>query len=703
MIGILMSLTGCHLLEGKPPRTGGANVASSTPVPGDAGKIDQAPSSEVAKATGTAAAAPSQAVTKSEVHYGDGRFLRPTAAARASEIAPLGDIELNFAEADVREVTRTILGELLGVNYIVDPQIQGSVTLQTNEPLPKSALVSTLDTALRASGAAITRNGDLYQVVPVAEASRRAATLSIDSDALRLKPGHSVQAVTLDYLPASEMAKILGPLAPAGAILRSDDARNILFLGGGKSELETLLETVEIFDVDWMEGMSFGYFPIRYANVDTLTDELNGILEAQQGEAASRLVRLVPIGRLNSLLVITPQADYLDQAQEWITRLDRASDDGQPRLYVYQVKNRRAADLADLLTSIFGGENGTPSGFTPLVEEADVRPDVETVELRTLSGQVGSGLATPYDPATAPSGGVSATGSDHRIRVMADEGNNALVILATLAEFRTVLVALEKLDLLPLQVLVEATIAEVTLTDELAYGVEWFLQSGSSGATFSTQETGAVSSAFPGFSYLLSATDYRVVLNALSAVTDVKVVSSPKLMVLDNKTAALQVGDQVPISTQSSVSVSDPDAPIVNSIQYFDTGVILNVTPHVNTGGLVSMDIEQEVSDAIATTTSGIDSPTIQQRKISSSVAIQSGETIVLGGLIRERRTDSNTGIPILSNIPVLGHLFGTTSNNALRTELLILITPRVAESHEDARQITNDLRRQLRGLAPQS
>jgi general secretion pathway protein D len=275
------------------------------------------------------------------------------------------------------------------------------------------------------------------------------------------------------------------------------------------------------------------------------------------------------------------------------------------------------------------------------------------------------------------------------------------VILATTAEYRMIEATLKRLDITPLQVLIEVTIAEVSLTDDLRYGLQWFFESGSSAVTFSTLSTGVVASAFPGFSYFFSGNDARVVLNLLTEITDVRVISSPQLMVLDNQTARLQVGDQVPIATQSAVSIGDPDAPIVNSIQFRDTGVILEVTPRVNASGLVVLDVFQEVSDVIATTTSDIDSPTIQQRSIESTVAVQSGDTVALGGLIRDRDEESVTGVPLLSSIPVLGNLFKTTQNQVRRVELLVLITPRVVRNRREALEVTEELRRRLSTLGP--
>ncbi len=255
---------------------------------------------------------------------------------------------------------------------------------------------------------------------------------------------------------------------------------------------------------------------------------------------------------------------------------------------------------------------------------------------------------------------------------------------------------LEKLDTLPSQVMIEATIAEVTLNDDLEHGLTWFFENAESRFSFSDVASGAVGSSFPGFSYVFSEADSRVALNALASVTDVKVVSSPTLMVLDNKTARLQVGDQVPVVTQSAVSTIDPDAPIVNAVSFRDTGVILDITPRVSDNGVVVLDITQEVSSVIETTTSGIDSPTIQQRRIETSVAVHDGESLALGGLIEDSRNVTSTGVPFLSEIPLLGEAFKSKSRKAGRTELLVLITPRVVRDRNEARLVTEEFRNRL-------
>ncbi len=330
---------------------------------------------------------------------------------------------------------------------------------------------------------------------------------------------------------------------------------------------------------------------------------------------------------------------------------------------------------------------------SPAVEGAEpgAEPAVAQAAIQSYGGP-----AQTRRPSAAVGTLVSESGD---VRIIADERNNALVILATSTEYRMIEATLRRLDIVPLQVLIEATIAEVTLTDELRYGLNWFFQSGNFAATFSNLLSGGVASQFPGFSLLFDSNDARAVLNALTEVTDINVISSPQLMVLDNQTAFLNVGDQVPIAVQSSVSVTDPDAPVVSSIEYRDTGVTLEITPRVNASGLVVLDIIQEVSDAVSTDTSNLESPTIQQRRIESTVAVQSGESVALGGLIRDRRIDNVTGIPLLSSIPILGNLFKTTSEDVFRTELLVLITPHVVRNFDEARAVTEELRARMTGL----
>jgi general secretion pathway protein D len=463
---------------------------------------------------------------------------------------------------------------------------------------------------------------------------------------------------------------------------------------------------VSVLDVDVLAGMSFALFPVQSSNAQDVANELETLFAEDAVGSLGGIVRFLPIERLNAILAIASRPAHLKHAGEWVARLDRADAEAGQRVFVYYAKNSLAADLADILNQVFQGTGSEQGGA---VSRASVAPGLEPVELiaprRAVPGEDQSAAAEAPAPGLAfapdepPGNGILRTSDDSGIRIVADDRNNAVVVIATAEQFRMIEATLRRLDILPLQVLIEATIAEVALNDALEYGLQWAFESGDFSANSTNNVLGLVAQSFPGFNLVLDTGDVRVVLSALSEITDVEVVSSPQLMVLDNQTARLQVGDQVPISTQSSVSTLDPDAPIVNTISMFDTGVILEVTPRVNASGLVTLDIALDVSDAIPTETSGIDSPTIQQRSIQSIVSVQSGETVALGGLIRERSTETVSGIPVLMDIPILGNLFKTTGQGSQRTELLVLITPRVVRGASQARAVTDELRQRLRSL----
>lgn len=647
------------------------------------------------------------------IYPGTGVFIKPPAPRGPPvEVTPVGDVILNFVDANIREVVRSILGDTLKANYVIDAAVQGTITVQTSRPLPRSALLPTLENILGLTGAALVQADDVYEIVPLAKAPQK--TRMLDTGAARLPrgPGFGIQIVPLKFISAVEMQKILEPLAPKGSVLRVDEARNLLILGTTRRDLGILLETVEIFDVDWLSGMSFGLFPLEFTEAKTLAEDLRKILREDEKAPLAGLIRFVPIERLNAILVISPQAAYVEKAQAWIERLDQSVDGTERRLFVYYVQNGRATDLAAVLSEVFTGER--PAEGRPAVKLA---PGLEPVEIVPYMAPPGGQAPKPGGTraaqrtegplraglkGVAPKAGEAITVSGRReIRIIADEANNALLILATPADYRMVKAALEKLDIVPLQVLIEATIAEVTLNETLKYGLQHFFRPGG-GTTITLSElaTGAVASTFPGFSVFtaIAGGDVRLVLDALEKVTDVKVISSPQLMVLDNQTAFLQVGDTVPFQTGQ---VDTAGGGVTSTFQQIDTGVILRVTPRVNAGGLVIMEIEQEVSDVVFADPDRIELPTIQQRRISSTVAIQSGETVALGGLIRDSQDNVESGIPILSRIPILGALFGSTSLETKRTELLILITPRVVGSLQDARDVTEELRRRMRAVIP--
>lgn len=627
-----------------------------------------------------------------------------------------GEVTLNVVDADVREVVRLVLEDTLGANYVIDPAVEGRITVQTSRPVPVEDVVPMLDAVLRLNSAALVQTGDFYRVVPIDRAlsSGPAAEVRPVPDAGR--KGFGVRVVPLEYVSATQIVKLMAPFAPPGGSIQVDPNRNLLLLAGSPEQIATLTDLVSIFDVDWLEGMSFGLFPLESASPERLVAELQHIFGLAEEGPLTGVVRFVPIERLNAVLVISAQPAYIDRAETWIDRLDQGAEGDGQRVYVYAVQNGRASDLAEVLGQLFGLEStrvGAPDLLAPGVEPRQIGSLLEPAAKG--EPRVSRERATEEPAARAPTTkrrspdqpGISAFGRAEPavaadVRIIADATTNSLVIRAAPPDYRKIESALKQLDILPLQVLIEATIAEVSLRDALRYGVEWFFRFGEQEFTLSDEVSGAVAPSFPGFSALFtSSDDVRVVIDALESVSDVDIISSPQLLVLDNQTAQLQVGDEVPIVTRQSVGTTDTDAPIVNTIEQRQTGVILNVTPRVNASGLVIMEIQQEISDVVETTSSGIDSPTIQQRSIASTVAIQSGETVALGGLIQDDVEERTSGMPLLSRIPGLGWLFGRTSNTTERTELLVLITPRVVRDPDQARSVTDELRERLRGLEP--
>lgn len=608
-----------------------------------------------------------------------------------------GDTTLNFEAADVRDIAKTVLAEILKENYVVDPKVTGTVSFRTVRPLSRDALLPVLETVLRLNGIVMVKENGVFKILPAA-----AAKGSLSPRLGRPGPGYALQVVPLKYAGAKELARILEAVAPDPSAIRVDESRNLLILAGTQNELQHMLDTIEMFDVDWLSGMSVGLFVLQNADVKAVDAELNKILGDKTLPPFSGAVRIIPLERLNGFVVITPQPEYLEQMKVWLERLDRAGGRGGARLFIYQVQNGKAEHLAELLNQTFGsGRAGPASASAPALA-----PGLSPAEISSSGSSAASVTAHPRNlPPTrgstlAITDETGMTGGD--IRVVADRENNALVILATPSGYEKIESALKKLDVAPRQVLIEVTIAEVTLKDELKYGVEWLFTNGARRSGFlDTDGKSGVGQLIPGFSYALALADgtgLQAALNALASDNRINILSSPHIMVADNQTAKIQVGDSVPIqtSTTTALATTAVTGTVTSTIQYLDTGVLLTVTPRINAGGLVSLDISQEVSAATMTTTSSLNSPTISKRSTKTQVTVQSGQTMVLGGLISENNANGSSGLPLLSSIPILGGLFGVQSRSNSKTELLLLITPRVANNLAQARQITYEIQRRM-------
>ena len=639
-------------------------------------------------------------------------------------------ITLNIVDVPIVQAAKTILGDSLGLNYTVGPTLAGTITLQTAKPVSRGQLLALFETALRGSGAALVETGGNYAIVPADQAAGSQSRIQSGGAAGSGNIGSGIEVIQLKFVSASEMRRVLEPIAQKGGIVRADDNRNVLMLSGTAQDIATMREAIDLFDIDVMKGKSISVVPVRSSQPDALADELRVVFSADGDGPLKGVVQFLPNKRLGAILVISTQARYLARAEAWIRRLDAHAQGSEKQLFVYNVQNRAAKELAGLVQSMFPGETAGAAAQQRSVAPRFQAAGIQSAEAGVAPGafaKAASGAGGAAFPGTGGLRGITGTsaetgqrsqpvqdeaatragaqglagGDDVRLRITSDDANNSLLVMATSADYKRVMRVIESLDVVPNQVLIEATIAEVSLNDDLKFGVQWYFQGQRSSNTFTDLASGTVASAFPGFSYALKAASIQATLNALNAVTNVNIISSPSLMVLDNKTATLQLGDQVPIATQSAVGTVVAGSPIVNSIQLKDTGVILSVTPRINESGRVLLEVEQEVSSVVKTTTSNIDSPTIRQRRVKTTVLVNDGEVLALGGLIQDKESVGRSQVPILGDIPLLGNIFRQKENTIDKTELIILITPHVVRDLNEARRVTEEFRRKMAVYIP--
>jgi len=656
---------------------------------------------------------------------------RPVAAPAVATRSPPaaaeqpGDVTLNFVDTDIREIVQVILGTTLKLNYTIDPRVRGTATLETGKPLSRAALLPTLETLLNQNGATLISRNGVYLVVPIA------AGASTNTVAAAGVPGSGAQVVALRYASAKDLAKLLTPYVAEGSKISADPARNALIISGDMAAREAMVGLIQAFDIDTLAGQSFAIFPVDDGNAQTTAAALEKALQSEKEGSLSGLVRVVPLPRVNAVLVASSQPRYLDAARRFF-RLTRRVEDATARAWhVYYVQNGQSTDLANLLQQAFTpghvtaqGPGSTAPGARPLTMGpaqgfesggfggAETGGAAGSSGLSATPGTAGApGAALAARPAAAeppateplsPETDDGAAEAENRIRIIANRSNNALLIYATPSEYSTIEGMLRKVDIVPLQVLIDATIAEVTLNGALQYGTQFYFK-----LDHVAETLGAIPAFPPGPLAPTGLTGFAIskapnfILQALADVTKVKVLSAPQVFVMDNEPARLQVGQQVPVLTGTATSTLTTGAPIVNSIDYHPTGVIMLVTPHVNSGGLVTLDIAQEVSDvappAVNTATGA---PTFDDRIIRTRVAVQDGQTIALAGLIRDTEQEDNNGIPFLKDIPGLSTLLSSQANTRARTELLVLITPHVVHDQRDARALTEDLRSQLLNAA---
>jgi general secretion pathway protein D len=687
-----------------------------------------------------------QSSSRPAIYLSDGTTPPGSAAVEQEDTGSGSGYDLNFENAPVVAVAKVILGDILGVGYTVDPRVQGTVTLASVRPVPKADALYVLENALRMSGVALLRDrGNGYRLLPASEAGPGGIDRTASAEA-----GQGISVVPLRYVSAQTVFKLLDAFGVKASTMRPDTGRNTLIITGSGSDRAAAIDTILSFDADWMKGQSVGIFPVRNSSPEPLVSELEKIMDSGEGGLSQSVVKFQPINRLNAILVVSQKPEYLKRAGTWIARLDK-SDTQAANMKSYPLRYANSKLIVALLNDMLFGRGGgggsldnsssqiSPGSGISMTSSGSGGPIAALSGLPTQASGAAPAVvaspaaASPLNVRGAPnpsggaqdySGGLLGSGAKPaggailpNVRITADVTNNAVLVYADQESQRIVEQTIRQIDRPQRQIAIEATIAEVTLNDALNYGVQFFLasQKGSIVNTVATAPGSPISPgiepasnavnaaagaligrALPGFNFLIGAENSpRVILDALHNVTDVKVLSNPSLVVLDNQTATLQVGDQVPFSTGSATVLTAGNT-VVNTIDYKNTGIILRVLPRANASGHVVLDIEQEISSVAAGTAPGSLTPTISQRRVKSSIAVNSGQTVLLAGLISETENKQRQGIPLLDSLPGVGDAFSHQTTSRARTELILFIRPTIIKDAVDAHVIAEEMRTKM-------
>ncbi|MDY6862823.1 MAG: type II secretion system secretin GspD [Thermodesulfobacteriota bacterium] len=605
-----------------------------------------------------------------------------TSPVYGEEFKGSSPFSINFDNVKIEEVIETI-SQLIGFNYILDQGIQGSVTIRCKGAIKPEDIFPLFETMLEMNNLAAVKSGNLYKIVPIKEAQKKSIYPKTGRVKKEIPDADRViiQIVPLKSIQASEMSKVLKPFVSDMAEINEYPKTNTLIMIELASNLKRLLEIIDIFDVDTFTRMNIKIFPVKYVDTSKLADEAKNILGAMgigTESAISGGINILPFPRLNFVLAISQNENLLKEAEKWIERLDIESkaQNLERKIFVYPVENSNAKILAETLNKVFVKE----------VQEGKIIPEEE--------GKKGEKIGAKAE------GAIEST-LRGEVNIVADETTNSLIVKATPRDYGIVKDVLKSLDIIPRQVLIEVIIAEITLDDSNQFGVEWQLgemhigemmgdMAGNYGLVQKAAELGGFS-----FSILENDADFSAFMHALTEYSKLNVISTPHIIACDNKEARIDVGSEVPIITSELTGIG-AEGDVKQEIQYRTTGTILSVRPHINSLGLVTMELNQEVSEAQATQTGLTQTPTILKRQVSTTLVCQDGQTIVIGGIIQDKIDSNISGIPYISKIPLLGKVFSSSKNAVKRVELLLTLTPYVIKNKEEADLVTKKFKEKV-------
>ncbi len=569
-------------------------------------------------------------------------------------------ISLDFENVDLKEFLNIIFIKILNKNYIVDPSVRGTVTAHIDGNFSEEEIINILNEILELQDVVVIKHEKFYKVLNISKLGKS----SRDYSFLIVQP---------KYLELTNLSKIIRNfVSPKGLVIPERQTETLIIIDSPKN-LKKIPKIIKILDKNILQGFYIESYSPKVIEAEILGEYLTKIFRSPifKSSLAQNYVDFIPIKEINCLLIIAKNQNMLETVKNWLEQLD-SGETTEEQVFVYYVENGDAEEIGQILQETFTGIKKSKR---------------ETiVKAKTKSNIIPS----------------------NEIKIISDKTNNLLIIKASKEDYQLIIDLLKKIDIVPRQVVIEVLIAEIALNKDLEFGVEWFFKTkfktdgrwytgnlvlGKYGAV--PAKMGEVS----GISYsIFRGDELRGLIKALDSISKVHILSNPVILASDNKEAKIQIGQEIPIITQKVANTASSNLNVTQSITYRDTGIILEVKPHINSSGLVKLDITQEVSEASGTI-QGIDSPVISTRRMQTSLVVQNGHTVVLGGLIREKRDENESGVPILKDVPVLGNFFKWRTDSRNRTELLVAITPRVVRNMEEAEEVMRKFREKIEDL----
>ena len=624
------------------------------------------------------------------------------------ELKEAKHITLNFEGTELYDVITTFC-ELLKIDYVIEGNVEGKVTLQTFNKIPVEDLYSVLEQILALNNVAVVKSGNFYRFLQAPDAAKKPMSIHFaDDPSIPDKERMIIQIIPLQHISVESMKKIISPLLTTNASFIEIPETNNLMMIEMAYNVRRIIKVVQALDIDKLASSDIQLYKLRNADSEVLVKELEEIFSSMgYKEALGDSLSFLSLTRLNSVLVVNAFDKILPTIEFWVNRLDQPISEGDVSTFVYYVQNGDAAALASLLNGIFqesGGSTGTATKTSTASKKA------ATTTKANVSG-ASTTASTTKKPVVQAAGSISSD-FDGEVTILPDPDTNSLIIRTSPRNYPAILALINKLDLLPQQVLIEVLIVDLTIDESTATGLELAFKDSSgtlstaAGISSSTTNASALGSSIgsatasflAGGSFFIGKPDKIIAqLQLFASDSKTNVLANPILVTSDNKAANISITDEIPI-VQESNTPSAGGAIVSATVEYRSVGIKLDITPKINSENFINLQISQEISSRGADVG---DQPSFNTRQVNTEVVLKDNQVLVMGGLMRTDTLDTVTGVPVLKDIPYIGRLFGSESTSLKKTELMIFITPHVISSAEDSEFVTSQFKKRLNTLKP--